>query len=38
MKTIETDFAVVGGGLAGFMTAWHLAGHGQVHLFTKTCR
>lgn len=36
MKTIETDFAVVGSGLAGLMTAWHLAKHGEVLLFTKT--
>lgn len=36
MKELETDFAVVGSGLAGLQTAWWLASSGEVLLFTRS--
>jgi L-aspartate oxidase len=35
MKTIDTDFLVVGSGIAGLMSAIHLGAHGRVLLLTK---
>jgi L-aspartate oxidase len=35
MNCIETDFAVVGSGLAGLLSALHLAEHGRVLVVTK---
>ncbi len=38
MRTIETDFLVIGSGLAGLTYALHLAPHGSVTLLTKRKR
>lgn len=35
MKTLNCDFLVVGSGLAGLISALHLAKHGQVFLISK---
>lgn len=35
MQNIETDFLVVGGGVAGLRAAIELANHGRVHVITK---
>lgn len=38
MKTLDCDFLVVGSGVAGLISALHLAKHGQVFLVSKTER
>ncbi len=38
MKTIDTDFLVVGSGIAGLMSAIHLGAQGRVLLLTKKAR
>ncbi|OQW94766.1 MAG: L-aspartate oxidase [Verrucomicrobia bacterium A1] len=35
MRTVDCDFLVIGSGLAGLMTAHHLAAHGRVLVATK---
>ena len=35
MKIVDCDYFVVGSGMAGLMTALHLAGKGKVVLVTK---
>ncbi len=35
MRTIECDFLILGSGLAGLLTAYHLAPHGRVVVATK---
>ncbi|MFO7536070.1 MAG: L-aspartate oxidase [Kiritimatiellia bacterium] len=38
MNIIDTDFLVVGSGIAGLMSAIHLSAHGRVLLLTKKAR
>ena len=38
MKIIDTDYLVVGSGLAGLMSALHLSKHGQVTVLSKKAR
>lgn len=38
MKTIDTDYFIIGSGVAGLMSALHLAGHGRVLIATKKKR
>lgn len=35
MRVIDSDFLVLGSGLAGLMSAWHLKDHGRVYVATK---
>jgi L-aspartate oxidase len=38
MKVVDTDYAVIGSGIAGLMSAIHLAAHGRVLIVTKKKR
>ncbi len=38
MNTYDTDFLVIGSGIAGLMSAIHLGAHGRVLLLTKKAR
>jgi L-aspartate oxidase len=38
MNTFDTDFLVIGSGIAGLMSAIHLGAHGRVLLLTKKAR
>jgi L-aspartate oxidase len=38
MRVVDTDYAVIGSGIAGLMSALHLADHGRVLIVTKKKR